>query len=1369
MPPKILLTCFFIWFSSLGIPTLNGQASANIFYHLNMDDGLSRNQVTDILQDKDGFIWIGTYYGLNRYDGYSFVPFYHDPEDSTSLSSNDISVLYIDRSGKLWIGTSNAGLNLYDEKNNQFIRLLPFINGINAITENEEGQLWIASSSQGLFFVNPVQPDEYVQYSPEMNDIDRSLKESSLNAVLRTNGNEVWVGGSNMGIDIVNPTEESLLFKEKYSPLMQTKDDNSIFVSSLHQSRDQKIWIGTTQGLFCWDPTKNDPAKKFRSFYPLRGYKDSPLEINISLLDYILDIKEDSKGNIWLSTPIGLVYLKLPDENYSYYLPEKSYSHALAGMGCRSLFVDNAQVLWVGTDNGVSLLHPNAFNFDQGLEQKISPPGISPSEIWQIIPHDRHYYLSSTEGLFRVTENDHGFQYENIIDTNFTALFHTQEGELYAGTVAKADFYRINSQDLSSIAIPKTHQAQDSLHLLGNTILGFVEDEAGMIWISAMGGLNRYDPARGVFRSYEHLPLNEDQSIYLGAVNDLLIDRKKHLWIITSYGLVLLPDNETQKPFGDSLAFIGLTTQPGEKGSLSTNALQTVFESNDGTIWIGTNLGLNSATFDGESIVIERHYLRKEGVEPSIMSMLEDDSGNLWIGTSNAGLFKYDVENKQAWNFRGRDGIFSDSFKFNNCFRNKDGKLVFINEKKMLSFFPDSILQKSIAPKIYLTDLILSNKKSTQRIHQFLHKPLQENDVLTVEPHQRMIQIQFAALDFLNPDKTTYAYRLNGSGGDYVQLGHQREITFVNLAPKTYQLEILAWNSQELVTEIPLKLTLKVKPHIYQTKAAYIFYLLVAAGFIYGIFLFQLKRKDVYRLKKLNELKNRFITNITHQFKTPLTIIGGQTDQIIKKSDKLSKSNILLKAEIIKGQGKHLKDLILQFLDLKELDVGLKKVKLLNGEIITFIKSQVLQHHSLADSKNIRINFQGAEKSIKAAFDPELLGLVFNNLLTNAIKFTSEGGEIKIHIALQKENLKIVVQDNGMGIPKDELALIFDMFYRPKATERAQIPGTGIGLALVKEITELLQGKIKVESKVNEGSIFTLILPLLPVHPDLDEVGIKSDYSKTKPYESQIPQKKDHSNLTGKPLVLLIEDHPEMQRYLTDCLADDFQTIQALNGDKGKEMAIENQPDIIICDVMMPGKSGIEVCFDLKRHDATKHIPIILLTAKADLTTEKEGILSGADLYLGKPFDEERLIFWINNILQRQKQISDVFSSPSWIAKNWSVPNQLAPNDEEFLEDILSYIQQNIHDPDLSIPKLAKAMNKGERTLHRDFKALTGQSIKSFILNMRMQMARKLLISSKLTIEQISMEVGYNSLSAFSRAFKKKCEVSPAKFRGKES
>ncbi|MFC2088938.1 two-component regulator propeller domain-containing protein, partial [Calditrichota bacterium] len=1353
------------------------------FKRYNVDDGLSGPFLRCAIQDQKGFMWFGTESGLNKFDGYKFTVYAKDPNDSTSLSNNSVFALHEDTLGNIWIGTIGGGLNIFDRKTERF-KIFKYnpddpkticSNFINTIYQDNQGNIWLGTEN-GLSQVNVTYINslpvikEFKNYIPDPAN-PYSLNSKSITALCEDKKKMIWIATESNGLNIFDSESGRFINKSNFNIINDLDLPLNIELLWSSQITDfypdpldiQFLWIGTKKGIFIYDNIQNSinifaenihtsPGSLYKSDNNIlwAGSRNSGLYLydnNKKLLrninrdlanplalsdNWIKIICPDNNGGIWIGTSGGGINLyskkRYKFEHIILNTPEnKQYS------GVTSIFEDiteNRNILWIGTGlHGIL-----KYNRKSG-EIKAYKFG-EKEYVYSIYQHrDEPDYLwlgTRENGLLKFDKKSENFiQYiyyndknENLNSIWIKNIIEDQSGCLWL--TSKNGLYRFNK--LTAEFTPYCNDPDDSNTISDNHTTFINQDNSGKFWIGTyMNGLNTFDP---YIQKFNHYLFNEHDST-----------------------------------------------------SISDNKINSIYQSSNGILWIGTPNGLNKFIPENETF---KRYQRKDGLYGiDVMGILEDDHGNLWLSTNNC-LTKFNPTTEKFRHYFVSDGLQSHDFLKEAFHKSKSGEMFFGGAKGFNAFYPDSIKDNLNIPPVYLTDFQLFNKTVKPGKYSPLNTTISEAKEIMLNYDQSVFSIEFSALDFTIPEKNHYAYKMDGVDPDWVYTDASRRFaTYTQLNPGEYIFRVKGTNNDGIWNEEGTSVKIIIIPPWWRTNFAYALYIIFVGMIIWLTFRFQsnrLKMKQqlemehlhAEKLEEVDHLKSQFFANISHEFRTPLTLILGPVRLMISGE---FKGNFKEQYKIIMRNAERLLHLINQLLDLSKLESGKLKLEAQATDIIKLTNGLVQAFESLAVRKEITLEFNTELKSQEVYIDLDKFEKIINNLLSNAFKFTPEGGKVSVGVMYMHPPqsplnrgeamispfgkgdkggcLQISISNTGQGIPDDQIDKIFDRFYQVNNSYAKDGEGTGIGLALTKELVELHHGKISVESDLDYKTTFIVLLPLGKEHlreneiiketesedrapetekqilPEAEIIGIQSESSSRSPV----------SNLQS-PMILIVEDNADLRNYIRSNVEDSYQILEAENGKEGWEMATKEIPDLIISDVMMPEMDGFELCKKLKQDERTSHIPIILLTARAAREDKIEGLETGADDFIPKPFDAEELQIRIKNLINQRKKLREQFSKQNNLVFDQIIPTSA---DEKFITRIMDIISQHISDSNFNLESLSNEAGMSQMHLYRKIKGLFGLSPAEFVKTIRLKQAAEMLKVKTGNISEVAYEVGFDS------------------------
>jgi signal transduction histidine kinase/ligand-binding sensor domain-containing protein/CheY-like chemotaxis protein len=1339
------------------------------------------NMVSEILRDRQGFMWFGTTDGLVRYDGYHFKHYPYDPETRYPMKNKGINGLMESSSGNIWM-ISGRMLLLHNPRLDTFYT----VNNLGrdslirfgsrkyneAFLQDSSGNLWLRSQ-KGLFKVRENQgtsPFEVQQYQHEPGNAF-SLSSDTVHALLYDSRHRLWAG-----------THNGLSFYDRENEKMVPLNGCHAPVTSLRETTTGKICIGTiNNGLYVYDPDTGN----FENFLP-------KAKNDVSIAGkWVKQVVRDGKGNIWLlagSSRTNRMSLQRFDpekgEFRSYFEPYEppGYNPAAAFL----LFVDRTGLLWVTTGMGLKRFDPYREVFTNILQRETY------LEDWSLpytFYEDRNGILwisVLSKGLLKYAPSTDKFRYrppadvkgENMAGDLVRAIYEDSRGYLWQRVTGGTDRF----------AFDENGELQKTAHYPFEAIY-FWEDRHNRLWIGTWGGLKGFDVRTGQFFPLSTLP-------NLKGLNFITKeDKEGWLWSVSrgngakrynpSTGEIvhlrklranpgILEDGEGNFWFNGSDGLKKYDLQTGKLTySLKGFEINYSVWGEDGIMWMTTSgRGLyRFNTRTGES----KCYLPKNGF-PTLrpIGIFKDAHGKLWM-SSDVGVICFDPETETSRLFDESDGLPSTVFSYGSCQRS-NGEFFFpLWEGGFVRFHPDSLWSDSIAPKPAIVDFRLFNQPvEIGGENSPLTQAIWATEHLILNHNQNNFTLGFTAFHYAAPAHNQFLYKMEGSRADWNDPGGQRSVNFAGLSPGNYIFHLKAANHDNVWSE-PRALKITILPPWWATWWAYLLYLLLLSAAAFAFYFYkkrqwklqsqlELEHREAERLKELDAVKTRLYTNITHEFRTPLTVILGMAKQVRANPGEWFSEGL----KMIERNGRNLLRLVNQMLDLSKLEAGALPLNKVQSDVVAFLKYLLESFHSLVEGKNIRLDFLSETEMLMMDFDPEKLRKIVSNLLSNAIKFTPEGGEVEVKLAVgsgalttfeKLSTLTLTVKDTGPGIPLEKLPHIFDRFFQVgMASANSAESSTGIGLALTKELVKLLGGEIAVESEMGKGSKFIVTLPVrreAPLQTDATDLEVTPAIPQI--HNSPIPRLAD-----DRPILLLVEDNGDVLTYLRSILSGNYSLEESRNGREGIEKAIEMVPDLIVSDVMMPEADGFELCQTLKTDERTSHIPIILLTAKADATSRLEGLECGADAYLAKPFEKDELLVRTRKLLELRQRLWEQFTTKGWFTP---LPGKTFFVQDDFLEKLKTVLDENFSDENFDIPQLCEALLMSRAQLYRKVKALTGKPVGHLLRSFRMQKAKALLETTSLSVSQVALEVGFKYLGHFSRSFQQEFGANPSEMR----
>jgi len=1308
------------------------------FHKITKSQGLPSNHITCIEQDHFEFIWIGTIAGLSRYDGHEYRSYLDGKQHSGRKSNHITCIMQAQKHGDLWIGTKN-GLFYYNAKTDTILHKAD-VRDINSISLLDEDILLI-SSWKGLVEYN-IKPEKasYISKAPSIDHL--ALDDSTM------------LIGSTNGLFAYHTTNGNLT---------QAGIDNTIIYSLFKDSRGQ-VWIGTANnGIY-----RYDASGRYTKVEPVKNIKNNRIEC----------FTEDDFGNIWISVRgFGLLSYHPPSDSTTIFTPSPYEPRGLSSDIVLELFKDKYGNIWMGTYNkGICFFDNHKkpfqhFKFDfsnLGLRENYVKDVLldAKKNLWIATPRYIHefYPESGNFDAYRFSSSK--------ADINTLAQLNKQE--LLLGTIG-------NGVQIFNIDEKKFYQNEAiSEYIAGNSnIYRIYKDDDNRLWISVKRkGVFVFDEQLKLLRHFGKRP---QSSPHLGNVRTIRQDDDGFVWLGSYAGGIFLIDPH--------LTLTNNFVKNDDQYALSNNDINFITQATNGNILIGTRGGgLNQYNKMDSSFTV---YSTDEGLNNNyVWGILEDNMGNIWVSTSNS-ISKI-TRDGTIENYTINGKLPVSDFNLGTCGKTADGKLIFGGTSGFSLFDPDLIKPTKIQPKVYITGLNIFDHRIKPTRSEVLPKQTMMTDQIVLKQSQSVFSLEFAALNFPHSNHTKYAYQLTKAASkvsewNYTQGAH-RQVTYSSLSPGEYTFTVRATNADGKWSNHEATLKIIILPPWWKSIPAYIFYALLIGSILYLVHSFFLRRvKLLNELKferlqhkkdlEINKLKLDLFANISHEVKTPLSLIKAPLEKLekdLKNGDSKSRNYI----KLVKRSTNQLTRLVSQLLDYSKLDAGLLKLEPKIGDIVSFIKDITETFQPLSDEHQIRFEFTADKEQEYCVFDPDKLEKVIYNLLFNAFKFTPDQGRIDVILevfdkevntipergssAESTRYVKLIVEDTGVGIEPDKLPHIFERFYQSNYNNSS---GTGIGLALVKELVELHFGHISVVSKPGEGTTFEIIMPVDQAFYHSKGLIRLTEYTPNinglrKHEAANTPERTDDQG--QKPLILVVEDNHDLRSFIRQSLEETYNVMVAADGEKGLSIAARKMPDLIISDIMMPRKDGLTLCTELKQDISTSHIPVILLTARSSETHQYHGLETGADDYITKPFSLHILQKKVENLVQHQQALRDKWSKDMMLAPKEVTVTSL---DDAFLKQLMEYVESNIDRQELNPNEMAKELGMSRSQIYRKLKVLTGQSVQEFVRHIRLKRAAQLMEQDPgMNIAQIAFAVGFQDPKYFSKAFSKYYGMPPSRY-----
>jgi signal transduction histidine kinase/ligand-binding sensor domain-containing protein/DNA-binding response OmpR family regulator len=1308
------------------------------FEYLGLKDGISQVSVTSMVQDEIGRIWIGTRDGLNVYDGEEIKVFRPIRGDSTSLLGHNVRNLEL-QGKSLWVITYH-GVSLLNIETLQFKQFL--FDGVFSIVHFENKVL--LGTSRGLFELNKD------NNALTLRD-DIFEPNCAINDLFVDNAGELWICSDEGFYNYTSNTRVGV-------KILNGKINN-VFSDS-----QKRIWVGTDgDGLYLLN-RHNEVIKKFY-------YQES----KSSLVNNIIrDIQEDTQGNIWVGTFLGLSIIDGRTLEISNYRQTDDVENGLSHNSIYSIIRDSQGTMWIGTYFGaVSYYNPDFHVYKRYPVGENNPLSINYHVVGEMLEDHKNNLWVATEGggldyfdrekqvfsHFMYSEGENGLSHNNV-----KSICLAGKNYLLIGThLGGLNVLNLTTYEFESYK----HLSTDSTSISSN-IINSITPFKGDYLLGTHNGIVRFNLEKREFTSF--ITDKQTQAVVGDVILTLFEDSFGKIWIGTERNGLCVYDPETKK--------VKSYLQDNPSASISSNSISCIFEDHQFRIWIGTlGGGLNQFIPKKNGFT---NYSTSSHRLPSdfIYGIQESRYGNLWVSTSK-GLVRFDVENNRAYNYQQINGFPLEELNDGSLCLTSDGEVFIGGINGFISFNEEQLLKESSDFSILFTKLEVNNKEVIPGDdNDILQKDLPFTESITLKPNHNIFTISYSSCNYISSNQSRYEYQLENFDDKWTEAGSRTSVTYTNLDPGIYYLKIRVLSGINDTVVDAKTIQIIVDPPLYKTWYAYLIYVAIVAAIIIWlnhIYLGRVRLEDSLKaekrekdqIKELNKSKLRFFTNISHEFRTPLTLITATLEAVLEDTKTSAKNYKRLLT--INNNAVRLNNLISELLDFRKLEQGFLKLKVSENSVSLFLDEIFQSFVEFAHHRNINYSMNEISSSMVLWFDKKQMEKVFYNLISNAFKAVDERkGEIIVKVIEQQSYIDIIIADNGQGMAKDEIDKIFDRFYqidRVKGKTNGQ--GSGIGLSLCMGIVNEHSGKILVDSIDGKGTSFTVRLQKGNKHFKNDELlSSAPEEIITKPQIIQIEGEAESEKITSvtedSPLVLIVEDNDEARDLLRDIFSPYYRVIDAPDGSDGLNLAIEQQPDIIISDVMMPNMSGTQMCAKLKRNIQTSHIPIVLLTARTAIEYKIEGIETGADDYITKPFNTKLLKARIENLLQNRAQLQQKFKQDPRAEIKVLTTNSL---DQKLLEQAKEVIEKSIDNAEFDVNTFAKELGLGRTRLYAKIKGITGQTPNEFILSARLKKAADMLIEQpEFNVSEIAYAVGFSTPRYFSRCFREHFGVSPSKY-----
>lgn len=1316
------------------------------FETLNLPDNVNSNGINCFYQSRDGFLWMGSRDGLIRYDGYNLFKIYAESEGNKKFSFGDVSSIIEPEPGELWV-SNPKGVFVFNTESgavNRFRSLRPERRNYRVLFETSIGEI-VIGTNKGLFFYNP-KTDKITEYR-HREGFEKSLSNDVVRCVYEDKEGVLWIGTYDQlnKFNRKTGTFQRISLKDKStSNLLQ---NNLILSINEVQIDDRNILlVGTETGLVLFD--KDDAS--FEIFSQGPGKNDLSNSV-IKTMEVV------SNEEIWLGTDRGLNLFNLQDYSFQSYFANYNNSYTISNNIVRTVFKDSKGNMWLGSNNGVDKTFVGEGNFFHNRIGRNDP------------------YFDKTVEVTAIDQDEYGNHW-----------FATREGFCcFHKASKKYEWFQISDK-------------------LSMKISELIVGKSGHVWLATPQGLHVYDPKKRVFSSY-YSDKSKLNSLKTNYINSLFEDVYGNVWLGTYKGGLYKGELKEN----NEINFTRIQAEFGNGTNLNSLSVNKIIGGDGDQVWISTDDGLKELNIvsgeikpflidvdfvggikmEGNNILwmVANSKVLKYDIKTSelteisnapkgVRSIISSDN-NLWICTLR-NMFRLDKKGGQMEQMSHK---FTQMRNYSHAsYKNDQGELIFGGANGFVAFNPNSVSVDSTENVVQFTNLKVLNKVitpiSNTKEHEILNKDINYVDELILEYSENTFLIEFSTLNFYNQNREKYRYILEGYESEWQEVsGKQHFASFTRVKPGNYIFKIKAANASGVFLDTYRSLKVVVKPPLWASTWAIGIYIVLVL-----VFLFISRKLLIARVNDINSLKfeklqriksdelisskTRFFTNISHELKTPLTLILSPTERLLKSETDTKKIATL---EIIKRNTERLIRLVNQVLDVRKIETGSEKLNLERYDIVRFSKKIISLFEEEASYRKIKLGFSSEIEKLEMEFDMTKLEKIIFNLVSNAFKFTPDGGKIRIKVSIEKNNSKsyvcIAVKDNGIGISDENQQVIFERFTNINTANFTSQEGTGIGLSLVNDYVNLHKGFIKLKSKKEKGSSFGVHLPLgLHKEQQIENLVQKNEEISNSSIENDLDE--DGVNEFSKLKLLVIEDDRDMRSFISSSFEDDFDLILAADGEEGYDKTFQYHPDIIISDVMMPKMDGITLCKKLKSDIKTSHIPLILLTAKGGIENKMEGISVGADDYIQKPFHLDYLLLRTKMLLSKREK-----NQKEFLEDNSENTEEITTNpiDQKFMKDLVEMIEKEMDNSELSVGALADMLGLDKTSLYRKIKSITGQTATAFIRHMRLRKAAELLKDETLNVSEVMYMVGYTHPSYFTRSFKELFDMAPSEYKTK--
>ena len=1340
------------------------------FSFQSFEEEFPNRPIHDLELDSEGFLWIVTYgAGVYRFDGVSYESFLFDYEDPFTIPSNFVQSALEDRNGRLWVGT-DRGLSWFDEEQEVFRRVVfqdhdilpdePI--SVHDMIEDVHGNLLIGTNRHGLVILNSDFKNDPVPEKFDFKIINTSL---------------VYVGLATTTDGVTYAATQSGLFRYDESALaLQSITSEAVGYKWLSQpfvsmtTHGKEVWLGTSNHGVIQGIPEGSGMRMIQHAISQKQIMDL-----IVINDHTLVCAAENDG---------LIFWDLQKDAITNITHDSSNNNDLESNSVWSFEVDTYGRLWIGYYNqGIGLYDARYSKFEVAQHHPGNPNSLHFNTVNSIVEADADQLWIGMDGggidqldlkTGKFLHLDEASGYQGLDNEFVQTLFVDAEKDLWVGSW-EGGLYRLPR---GTRRFQNFNMSNTSGGLMSNRISAIDQDSNGKLWIATFGGwVHHFDPKTSLIKPFQTKQFQQ-QNLQYGDVRDLLVSRDGSLWIGSPLGLFRIQFQEQ-----DTTMFAFRSEYFQKEYNPDFNYVLSLYEDSQGIIWIGTD---GAGLYQYDPVREELSEVREliDFKLKAICGITEDVEGNYWF-TGKSGIAKYTPgDTPEVVHYSKQDGLSSNDFNYNAIYSRQDGKL-FFGSQEGLNMFSCKDFELNVQPvKTYLKRLKLFNKEVLPGEEGSpLTNSLRLTDEITLDHEQSVFTLEYTGINFTRSDKIEFAYYLEGLEDEWNFVGDQRSATYTSLQAGDYVFKLKAANNDGLWSDEVTTLYITILPAWYKSNLALAIYILL---FLMGVWLLNalIRKRIQERQEVLNERERReqaeqltkrklqFFTNISHEFRTPLTLILNPLNRLMDQSEfsgKVSK-NLL----IIQRNARRLERLIDELMDFRKVNSGKLKIHVHQVELGQFIRGIANYFETEAEAKSIQLEVTREDRPHQVWVDSGLVEKMMFNLLSNAFKVTPEGGRIQINLAEVKTSLPLIqagavealclsVSDTGPGLKPDHIEKIFERFYQVEEMNQGYFGGTGIGLEVVKSFIELHKGHVDVASELGVGTTFKLYFPLGKAHYTPEDI-VEGEYPGKKEFLSKafVPEDREAQDqvTSARPgeTLLIVDDNPELRNYLKTELQQDYLIEIAKNGKEGLEKAEQHTPDLIITDVMMPEMDGFEFCERIKKNLRTSHVPLVMLSARGSTEDQISGMDKGADAYIAKPFEINLLKSQLRALLKSRQMVFDKYLGEiSTLEAN----TRTTTADRDFMQEMLAFVYEHLADPQLSVEHLAEELSLSRSQLYRKIKALTGLKTNEFIRNIRLEKAKELLAQPNTNVNTVSHKVGFSSASYFTKCYKEHFGILP--------